>query len=84
MKAVSKKLFSLLLVAILLVSAVPFQAMATSGSVLTLDANGGLIGTALSTTQAVTVGQPIGTLPAAEVMSRANHSFTGWYKADGT
>lgn len=56
MKAVSKKLFSLLLVAILLVSAVPFQAMATSGSVLTLDANGGLIGTALSTTQAVTVG----------------------------
>lgn len=84
MKAVSKKLFSLLLVAILLVSAVPFQAMATSGSVLTLDANGGLIGTALSTTQAVTVGQPIGTLPAAEVMSRANHIFTGWYKADGT
>lgn len=84
MKAVTKKLFSLLLVAILLVSAVPFQAMATSGSVLTLEGQGGLIGTALSTTQAVTVGQPIGTLPAAEVMSLANHIFTGWYKADGT
>lgn len=84
MKAVSKKLLSLLLVAILLVSAVPFQAKATTGSVITLDGQGGLIGSALTTTQAVTVGQPIGTLPASEVMSMTGYIFTGWYKADGS
>ena len=109
MNAVTKKLLSLLLVAVLLVSAVPFQAMATetegttettapvevaseteaapataTPTTITLNGQGGTIGTALTTTQAVTVGQPIGTLPASDVMSLEGYTFTGWYKADGT
>ncbi len=83
MKAVSKKLLSLLLVAMLLVSAVPFQAMAAENgegteATMLLDANGGVIGTAVSQTIKVYEDQQIGTLPTP---TREGYTFKGWYSA---
>lgn len=114
MKAVSKKLLSLLLVAILLVSAVPFQALAAENeetettaateaaeaaateaaeaedeteaptvaagteATLLLDANGGVIGTAVSQSIKVYEGKQIGTLPTP---TRNGYTFKGWYSA---
>ncbi len=111
MKAVSKKLLSLLLVAILLVSAVPFQALAAENeetettaateaaeaaetvaaeaedeteaptvaagteATLLLDANGGVIGTAVSQSIKVYEGKQIGTLPTP---TSNGYTFKGW------
>lgn len=130
MKAVSKKLLSLLLVAILLVSAVPFQAFAAENettaatdaaeettaatvaveeteaaeeeteaaeqeteaeeetqaptvaagteATLLLDANGGVIGTAVSQSIKVYEGKQIGSLPTP---TRSGYTFKGWFSA---
>ena len=91
MKAVSKKLLSLLLVAILLVSAVPMQALAAGNTyTLTLNANGidvygnpvsGTVGGNTSVTRTVTVGEAVGELPNAEA---AGYTFAGWHFVDGS
>lgn len=94
MKAVSKKLLSMLLVAILLVSAVPFQASAdewNEGDVpaaqselpstitLTLDAtDAGTVKGGSSWVVNVENGKSVGELPNAEPDS-SDYYFVGWY-----
>ena len=89
MKTVCKKLLSLVLVAILLVSAVPFQALAdeegtevNKGTViidgLTLDANGGTVNGATKVTMDAKYQEAISNLPDA---ARDGYNFAGWYTA---
>lgn len=91
MKTVSKKLLSVLLVAVLLVSAIPFRAMAVAWNeddgtpaegtrfTLMLNGNGGTIKGATSATVDVYYGKPIGELPGSADMKRAGYDFVGWY-----
>lgn len=92
MKAVSKKLFSILLAAILLVSAVPFQAMATEvvndpavlsefpdDLQLVLKAgNEGTVKDGSEWTVNVKKGESVGVLPDA-VPDSSDYYFVGWY-----
>lgn len=83
MKTVCKKLLSLMLVAMLLVSAVPFQAFADGEEplvgtefTLTLDANGGTIGGANTANYTAKYQESITTLPDPV---REGYTFGGWF-----
>lgn len=90
MKAMSKKLLSLLLAVIMLIGVLPATAMAegmedddiieAADCTVYLDANGGTMNGLETATKTVEEGKQVGTLPTPV---QEGYKFLGWYNEDG-